>query len=160
MIRQRYKEANYINIGTKKTPQFALMGVGFTALDENPSAQTKSRKYVCDKNTSTSISGYSWSTAIEADQIKDDDALDYLINIGKNQLVGEDAETEYIIVDLYNKNEDGTYQARKFTVAIEISSFTNDEGDRGLSGNLLSVGDPVAGTFDVTTKTFTPNSVE
>lgn len=82
------------------------------------------------------------------------------MNIGENQLVGEDAETEYVIVDLDQKEgSTGTsYHARKFNVAVEVASFTNDDGEMGCTGNFLGKGDPIEGTFDTSTKTFTAKS--
>lgn len=161
VIRQRRMQANYLNCsnGSKETA-FALLGVGAKTLDENPSAQTKSRKYVCDKSATKSISGYDWTTAFDIDQIREQDAINFIVNIGENQLVGEDAETEYVIVDLDQKEgSTGTsYHARKFNVAVEVASFTNDDGEMGCTGNFLGKGDPIEGTFDTSTKTFTAKS--
>lgn len=155
-IRQRRNQANYLNCSnTSSEALYALLGVGAKTLDENPSAQTKSRKYVCDKGTTKSISGYDWSTAFDIDQIREQEAINYIINIGEKQLTGEDAETDYVIVDLDQKNEDGTYHARQFKIAIEVASFTNDDGEMGCTGNFLSKGDPIEGKFDTTTKSFT-----
>lgn len=159
MIRQRYNQANYLNVSTTDTEKdFQLLGVGAKTLDEKPSAQTKSRKYVCDKSTTQSISGYNWSTSFDIDQIRSQSAINYIVNIGEKQLVAEDAETEYLIVDLDQKNEDNTYHARKFNVAVEVAEFTNDDGDMGCTGNFLGKGDPIEGKFDVKTKTFTADS--
>ena len=161
VIRQRRMQANYLNCSNDgKTKAFALLGVGAKTLDENPSAQTKSRKYVCDKSATKSISGYDWNTAFDIGQIREQDAINFIVNIGENQLVGEDAETEYVVVDLDQKDAatDTSYHARKFNVAIEVASFTNDDGEMGCSGNFLGKGDPVEGTFDTSTKTFTAKS--
>ena len=67
-IRQRRMQANYLKVPNEATPQ--LLGVGAKTLNENPAAQTKSRRYVCDSSTTRSISGYDWSTAYEIDQIR------------------------------------------------------------------------------------------
>ena len=161
VIRQRRMQANYLNCSNDgKTKAFALLGVGAKTLDENPSAQTKSRKYVCDKSATKSISGYDWNTAFDIDQIREQDAINFIVNIGENQLVGEDAETEYVVVDLDQKDAATytSYHARKFNIAIEVASFTNDDGEMGCSGNFLGKGDPVEGTFDTSTKTFTAKS--
>lgn len=157
VIRQRRMQANYLDCGDGETNAFALLGVGAKTLDENPSAQTKSRKYVCDKSATKSISGYDWNTAFDIDQIREQEAINYIVNIGEKQLVGEDAETNYVIVDLDQKEgTTGTvYHARKFKIAIEVSSFTNDDGEMGCTGNFLGKGDPIEGTFDTSTKTFT-----
>ena len=84
VIRQRRMQANYLDCGgTNKSPNFSLLGVGAKTLDESPAAQTKSRKYVCDKSATKSISGYDWTTAFEVDQIREQDAINYIINIGE-----------------------------------------------------------------------------
>ena len=161
VIRQRRMQANYLNCSNDgKTKAFALSGVGAKTLDENPSAQTKGRKYVCDESATKSISGYDWNAAFDIDQIREQDAINFIVNIGENQLVGEDAETEYVVVDLDQKDAatDTSYHARKFNIAIEVASFTNDDGEMGCSGNFLGKGDPVEGTFDTSTKTFTAKS--
>lgn len=159
-IRQRRDQANYLNTSKSESPSYALMGVGTKTLDENPAAQTKSRKYVCDKSASKSISGYDWNSPFDIDQIREQEAINFIVNIGENQLVGEDAETDYVIVDLDQK--EGTtgsaYHARQFKVAVEVASFTNDDGEMGCTGNLLGKGDPIEGTFDTSTKTFTPKT--
>lgn len=159
-IRQRRDQANYLNTSKSESPTYALMGVGTKTLDENPSAQTKSRKYVCDKSATKSISGYDWSSAFDIDQIRSQDAINFIVNIGEKQLVGEDAETDYVIVDLDQKEgSSGTsYHARKFLVAVEVASFTNDDGEMGCTGNLLAKGDLIEGTFDTKTNTFTPKT--
>ena len=158
VIRQRRMQANYLDCGTTDTASYMLLGVGAKTLDENPAAQTKSRKYVCDKSTTKSVSGYEWTTAFEFDQIREQGAVNYIINIGEKQLVGEDAETNYVVVDLDQPASETTgntsYHARKFKIAIEVASFTNDDGEMGCSGNFLAKGDPVEGTFDTSTKTF------
>lgn len=155
VIRQRRNQANFLDCGTANEAAFALLGVGAKTLDENPAAQTKSRKYVCDKSATKSISGYDWTTAFDIDQIREQAAINYIVNIGENQLVGEDAETDYVVVDLDQKETDGKYHARKFRVAIEVASFTNDDGEMGCTGNLLAKGDLIEGVFDMSAKTFT-----
>ena len=47
---KRHQFADYLNVGDEQTPEFVLMGVGFTTLDEEPGAQTETKKYVNEKN--------------------------------------------------------------------------------------------------------------
>lgn len=165
-IRQRRMQANYLKVPNETKAQ--LLGVGAKTLDENPAAQTKSRRYVCDKSASKSVSGYDWTTAFDIDQIRSEPAIQYIIDIGEKQFVGEDAETEYYIVDLDKPvvTESGgeqvtsttEFHARKFDIAIEIASFTNDDGEMACTGNFLAKGDPVEGTFNTSTGLFTEAS--
>lgn len=165
-IRQRRMQANYLKVPNQTKAQ--LLGVGAKTLDENPSAQTKSRRYICDKSASKSVSGYDWTTAFDIDQIRSEKAIAFIVDIGEKQLIGEDAETEYYIVDLDQPTVTGTgneavtstteFHARKFDIAIEIASFNNDDGEMACSGNFLAKGDPVEGTFDTETGLFTEAS--
>ena len=74
-IKQRKSFANYLNVGVG-AEEYALMGAGFTDLNETPAAQTASKKYVNDKSATKSIIGYDWSTAYVTDQIRDEKAIE------------------------------------------------------------------------------------
>lgn len=154
-IKQRYQEADYINVKTSDMESFELMNTGFTKIDDSPSAQTGSRRYVGDKSASKSIKGYDWTAPFEMDMIESQAAVAFIANIGRKELTGDDAETEYIRVDLSgNKGEKG-FPARKRRVAVEVSAFEDNDGELKGSGNLLGIGDWEEGNFDTTTKKFT-----
>lgn len=154
-IKGRNGIANYLNIGTT-TEEYVLMGAGFTELNETPAAQTSSKKYINDKGATKRIIGYDWSTPFSTDQIRDEKAIEFICNIGEVQLVGDQCETDYVVVDLDKKaTAANEYKARKFRVAIEVAEFPNNEGEMTATGNLLAVGDLVLGVFNTTTKKFT-----
>ena len=157
-IRQRRQQANYINTAPgEETPVYALMGAGFKTLDEKPAAQTKSRRYIVDKSATKTISGYDWSTSFDADQIRSQAAISFIMDIAEKLKIGEDAETDYVIVDLDQpiSNKENTFHARKIDVAVEVADTPNDDGEMGCSGNLLGQSDFVEGEFNTSTKTFT-----
>ena len=158
-VRQRYMQANYIDVGSADST-YAFMGAGFSELNESPSAQTSSKRYINDKAQTKRITGYDWSSPFNTDQIRSEEAVDFICRIGELQKVGGDAETDYVIVDLDQKVGDtgSSYHARKFHVAVEISSFENNDGEMAASGNLLQIGDLVEGTFDTSSKTFTASA--
>lgn len=157
MSRNRIMEASYLDTGDGQTAAYALMGTGFTALNEEPSAQVGTKKYINNKSATNSIKGYEWKAPFEAEQIKEEAAVKFIMDIGKQQKTGPDAEADYVIVDLDEAvtGSDNTFNARKFKVAIEVASFGEDDGDMNMSGNLLGIGDPIPGTFNVSTKIFT-----
>lgn len=156
-IRQRHMEADYLNIGTPEEPEFALCGTGFTSLNENPSAQTSSKRYINSVSNRQSVNGYQWTAPFEADQIRSEEALEFIRDISDKLLVGADCETEFVQVDLDKPAEEGenTFHARQRIVAIGISSVTDNTGEMGFSGTFYGVTDPVEGTFNTQTKTFT-----
>ena len=157
MSRNRIMEASYLNTGKGAEATYSLMGTGFTALNEEPTAQVGTKKYINNKSATNSIKGYEWKTPFEAEQIKEEAAVKYIMDIGKLQKTGTDAETDYVIVDLDEAvtGAENTFHARKFGVAIEVASFSEDDGDMNMTGNLLGIGDPIEGQFNTTTKTFT-----
>lgn len=149
-IRKRKVQANYLKVNDA----FELLGTGFTELNESPSAQTTSKRYVNQSSASQSVTGYEWSTSFNADQILSEKAIEHIRNIGEMQLTGAETETEYIIVDLDKEAQTAGYRARKFEVAIAIDSFDDNDGELGISGSFLGKSDPVEGTFDTSAKTF------
>lgn len=150
-IRKRKIQANYMKV----KEAFELLGTGFTELNESPSAQTSSKRYINQASSSQSITGYEWSTSFNTDQIVSDKAIEYVRDIGEMQKTGADTETEYIIVDLDKEAKTTGFRARKFKVAIAVDSFDDNDGELGISGNFLGQSDPVLGTFDTATETFT-----
>ena len=99
----RHMIADYLNVGTSDKPDYVLMGTGFTTLDESPGAQTDSVKYVNEKSSSSSITGYETSFAYEAEHIQEEKAVDALYMVGRNHYTGSDAEFDYIRDELWNK---------------------------------------------------------
>lgn len=150
-IRKRKIQANYLKIGEA----FELLGTGFTDLNESPSAKTISKRYINQSSASQSVTGYEWKTDFSADQIVSEKAIEYIRNIGELQKTGPDTEADYLIVDLDKPAATAGFRARKIKVAIAVDSFDDNDGDLGIKGSFLGISDPVEGTFDTTTKTFT-----
>nr|DAM26085.1 MAG TPA: hypothetical protein [Caudoviricetes sp.] len=154
---KRHQFADYLNVPQAEgTDKYCLMGTGFTSLNEEPGAQTDTKKYVNEKASSKSVTGYETVFPFESDLIPEQEPILALYNVGRNHCTGSDAEFEYVRVELWEpvsgkKNE---FAARKFTVSAEISEVSGDT-DIQVSGNLNAVGDPVDGTFNTETKTFT-----
>lgn len=153
---QRHQIADYLNIGTSEAPNWVLMGVGFTSLNETFGAESESSKYVNEASESSSVVSYKSVFPFEAHLIKSQDAVNTLYGVGRNHLVGADAEFEYCRVELFEGKTaaESTYAARKFLVSAEVSSIEGDK-KQSVKGNLNAVGDPVDGFFNTKTSTFT-----
>ena len=149
-IRKRMIQGNYLKVGEV----FELLGTGFTELNEMPSAQATSKRYINQSSASQSITGYEWATTFNTDQIVSDKAIEHIREIGEMLKAGADTETEYVIVDLDKEGKTSGYRARKFKVAIQVEGFEDNEGELTITGSFLGLSDPVLGTFDTTTKAF------
>lgn len=153
---QRHQIADYLNIGTSDSPNWVLMGVGFTSLNETFGAESESSKYVNEASESSSVTSYKSVFPFEAHLIKSQEAVNALYTVGRNHLVGAEAEFEYCRVELFEgkASADSTYAARKFLVSAEVSSIEGDK-KQSVKGNLNAVGDPVDGYFNTKTPAFT-----
>lgn len=155
----RNMEADYLNVGTGAEEKYALMGFGFTKIDDVPGAQVKTRRYVNSKGESKSIGSYDWSAPYELELIEDEEAIKFIADIGRREKTGSDAETDYVKVDLAGEKGEKGFPARKRRVAIEVADFTDSDGEITGSGNLLGKSDWEFGFFDTESKTFTKETV-
>lgn len=156
---QRYMISDYIGITSESTTTYHLMGAGFNTLDENPNAQNKETIYISDKSTTNYIQSYKPVFPFDTDLVKSETAVMALYDVGRNQKTGSEAEFDYVRVELFKPVSDveKTYEARKFRVSCEVSSVAGGGGETiKVTGNLNGVGDFIEGTFNISTKTFTP----
>lgn len=156
----RYQHPGYIDVtGGGEEAQYELLGFGVTQLDDSPSAQTTSKRYVNQKSATQSIGSYEWTAPLEFDLIRSEKAIEYIADIGENEKTGAAAETYYVKVFMEKPAEPSqanTFKAKRRRVAVEVSEFADNDGEIQGSGNLLAVSDWVDGTFNTQTKTFTP----
>lgn len=148
---------DFLNVGGD-TEKYVYVGRGFNSLDENPSAQTEQKVYICDETASTSIKSYQTSFPFDTDLIKSEEAVMALYDIGRNQKTGADAELDYVRVELFRPGIGGenSFKARKFRVAVEVSSISGGGGEViKVTGNLHNVGSFTDGEFNTVTRTFT-----
>ena len=59
----RYQHLGYINVAASgvSAATYELLGFGVTQLDDSPSAQTTSKRYVNQKSATQSIGSYEWT---------------------------------------------------------------------------------------------------
>lgn len=159
----RWMIADYLDTSSTSTPTWSLMGLGFTQMDENPNAVIDEKAYINDKAKTKNVTGYGASWAFTADVYSDEDAIAKLETIGEDQLAGSSAVCKFLrtkfLVDNSGDTITTTVVARMFNVTVEVSSITG-AGTEALviAGNLHQRGDMVKGTFNLSTKAFTPDS--
>jgi hypothetical protein len=151
--------ADYLNVGTSTAPEWVLMGTGFNTLDENPQAQIDTKAYISDRAATSIIKGYQTQFPFDTDLIESEEAVMAIYNVGRNQLQGGMAEFEYVRVEVFQQlspPQSDTHPARRFRVAVEVSSITGAGAEViHVAGNLNNVGDFTNGNFNIDTKTFT-----
>ncbi len=157
----RWMIANYLNCGTTSTPDWELMGTGFTKLDEQLNPQTKETAYIDDTAKTTYTLGYKNTFPFDAEYIDSEEAIAKIYEIARNRKVGSEAEVEYLITDNIWDSTTGKIKttpvaARKFKCSVEVTEISGTPTEElKMSGNLNGIGDFVEGTFNLTTKAFT-----
>ncbi len=120
------------------------------------SAQVESKKNILGE-TSILISGYEKTAAVEPFYAEAGSALfQRLQKILDNGLVLDDLKTDVVDVKLWETAEGGAYPAVKEEAFIEVTSYGGDTTGYQIPFTLHFTGNKVQGTFNVSTKTFTP----
>jgi len=146
------------------TTGYAFMGGGITSLDESPNAQTNETGYINSKSKATTVDSYSFKFGGNSELVVDEAAVMAMYNVPYFVSTGAKAERNLLVVDSYSDNESGEHNARLFRVSVAVSNIANAATEKvSFDFELSGVKDPVFGTYDTTTKTFTvidPHAVE
>jgi hypothetical protein len=154
---KRSQIKHFLNTGTVETPEWSVIGKGITtgAIEYNPS--TVEETYIDEDSGTTMIEGYKPTMPIEGTGMAGDPAFDYLDNLRIERAVLGGAQGEVVNVWLYKTEVTGSWPAERQAVNISWANFGGEGGKKAsFSATLNYVGDPVPGTFNPTTKTFTP----
>ena len=155
----RYQWESYMGIPATGSgaPTFSLIGEGFTSFPEKKNPKEYSRKYINYKTEKTDVIGYSPSIDYSCDCISDDPVVQEIVKIHDGELVGDDTHRDIVSVNLWETaGGDNTFKAYKRTYAI-IPDQKGDGTDALIyTGSMKAVSDVVEGTFNTSTKTFTP----
>lgn len=155
-----FDEAHYFDIGTSEEPNIVLGGV-ITQLDESSNPTESEKQYIHQKTQTTKVTGFSDEFPITMDMVKGDEVFEYFYDVFRNRKTGTDAQVDHYIVELWNNTAENTYKCRKQTQTISIDTKTANPGEQiNISGSLKAVSDFVDGTFNVSTKLFTPTVEE
>lgn len=137
---------------------YKVIGDGVTDLSVSYNPQTKTEQYINQDSADTSITGYQPSAPVTMQVKKGDPVFEFVNNLRKNRAIGEDAETTIVNVDAYETASSGEYPAEKQNVSVQIDSYGGPATDPLSIGFTLNYkGDPVQGTFNTSTSTFTAN---
>lgn len=153
----RHQRVYYIKV----SEAYVLFGAGINSLTTDIGATVEEDHYIIDKNGSSTRTATAKVQSFSGDMIIGDEAQDYIEGLA--YALGTEAETTWVEVDAYKEaTAPGKYPAREVTVMVNV---TNDgSGDAGaalqIEGEIRWQGDPVEGTFDTATKTFTAAGAE
>lgn len=154
---KRLEMAHFLDTTPKTTETWSEIGEGHAALSTSYNGETETQQWINQRTGSTFLKNYAPTIATSQVAYKGDPIFDFVDDLSFNLAVGADSETSYLEVRIYNATTMTSVPARKFRVSIVIDS----EGDAATdplsrSYNINFMGDPIIGTFNPSTHTFTP----
>lgn len=155
---KRSKFATFMNVAPTSTASYKLIGDGVKSAVIAMGPKTTEETYIHQDTASKSVDSYAPSLPVEQIAKAGDDVFDFIDGLRQNRAVLDDAETDIVNVWLYETPALGEYPAEKQSVSIAIENFGGDGGSSVKIGYTINyLGDAVPGTFNPTTKAFTPN---
>lgn len=153
---KRSEFKTFMNTTPTATETWNLVGDGVTTGTVNMNPQTTEETFIHQDGASISIDRYAPTYPLEGKAKKGDAVFDFVDGLRKSRATLTDAETQIVNVWLYESPTGGAYPAEKQNVSIQIDSWGGDGGQATrINYTINYIGDPVLGTFNPTTKTFT-----
>ena len=138
------------------SPDYNLIGEGFTSFPESKNPKRYVRKYHEDKTEQTDVVGYAPSIGYSCDIITDDPVVKKIVEITDQERIGVETRVDIVSVNLWQETcAVGVYKAFKRTFSI-VPDGRGDGTDALIyTGTMEAAGDVVPGTFNRKTKQFT-----
>lgn len=148
---KRSSFASFLNTGTKEAKVWSRFGKGVTEQTVSYNPQVTTEQYINEDNSTSFVDGYQVNIATPQTCYVEEPVFKYVDEIRRRRAIGKEAETEVLLVYLYNKNADGSYAAELNDVAIQIDDFGGPANEpTKINYTLNFSGDPVLGTVSIT----------
>lgn len=153
--------AHFINTATgEETAAYERLGKDLEEYSVELSAQVDKKKNIIGES-SIILSSYEKSGTVEPYYAEKGSTLfTRLQGIVDNGSVLDDCNADVVEVKLWETETAGAYPAVKENVVIEVTSYGGDNTGYQIPFTLHYTGEKTTGTFNITTKTFTPTSAE
>ena len=119
----------FLNIGTKDNPKWAREGKNVSELTINMNPQTTTAQDITQDTADTEVTGYQPSTAFSKHVDITDPIHPYINNIRRRRKVLSDAHSQILNVEVFDKNEDGSYPAELQDVSIQVDTVGGAAAD-------------------------------
>jgi hypothetical protein len=151
----------FLDVTPSTTPTYRLLGDGITDASINYNPTTSTEQYITEDSARTALDSYAPTMPVDATAKLGDPIFAFVDTLRKARAV-LDAPTSTIVnvwkyedaIDLY----DLEYPAEQQSVIIAINTFGGAANvPNRISFSINYNGNPVAGSFNILTKTFTPS---
>ncbi len=143
---KRSDKVAFLNVGTSENKNFQRMRK-FTEISTSKNSTEYSRRYVDEDTDTVDTTGYAEEKSYAFDQYKNNTVHERIAKITDDELVGDDATVEVLVVDK-TKEVEGGFEARLRKYAVIPDSDGDSTDAYTYSGSLKA-----KGTFEKVTAT-------
>lgn len=160
MAKKRESILMFANVATTGAAEadYQAMNIGFNTADESLNLETNDKQYIGQSAATTVVNSLNPQISYNMNLESDDPVVKFVYDAHKNHLT--DKTIDVIAVFTFETAEESGYPAVKRTYKIqpETGAFAGNGGEEmEFTGNLAEMPDTtVQGTFDTTTRKFTP----
>ncbi len=158
-IERKYM-AHFINAAMPgaDSPVYERLGTDLEEYTPSMGAQVETKKNILGQS-SVLISGYEKTAQVEPYYAESGSALfQRLQDILDHNRVLDEVKTDLVEVKLWESPQDGVYPAIREEVYVEVTGYGGDTTGYQIPFTVHYTGNKVQGTFDVTSRTFTPEA--
>jgi hypothetical protein len=155
---KRSQVQTFLNTTPQSTATYSLIGDGITAGAIAMNPKVTEETYIHLDSASISVDSYAPKLPVEGSAKVGDPAFDYIDGLRRARSVLADCETDIVNVWMYKSGGPTAYPAEKQPVAISVEEFGGEGGvATKIKYTINFVGAAVLGTFNASTKAFTPS---
>jgi len=146
----------FMNTGTSSAPVWSVIGRDIEDLSRTMNYDVQSKNNILGEASVDVTKGPQTTTVDPVKMDNDDPVAERLYDIYAKNLDGSDVENDFVEVSAFKQAGAGEYEAFRQNGAISLTSFGGDTTGVNAPFEINWKGERVAGTFNPTTKTFTP----
>lgn len=155
---KRSEIQTFLDITPLSTATYRLLGDGVVSGKIAYNPKTSEETYINADSATITLESYAPTLPVEQTAKFGDEVFDFIDALRVARAVLADAETTICNVWIYEGGGPTAYPAEKQSVSIQIDDFGGEGGQAAkINFTLNFIGDPVVGTFNSSTKVFTPS---
>lgn len=155
---KRSQVQTFLNTTPSTTATYNVIGEGVVSGKISYNPKVSDVVYVDDDSATITVDRYGPNMPVEMTCYTGDAVFEYIDGLRIARAVLDACETDVVNVWMYEAGGPTAYPAEKQAVSVQIDDFGGEGGVAvKLNFTLNYQGDPVPGTFNASTKAFTPS---
>jgi len=155
---KRSQVMTFMNTTPSAAATYSLIGDGVTGGSISYNPQVEEETYIHQDSATITVESYSPKLSLEASAVSGNAVFEFIDALRVARAVLADAQTDIVNVWAYESGGPTAYPAEKQNVSIQIDEFGGEGGSSvKINYTVNFIGDPIPGTFNASTLTFTPS---